>query len=60
MMRAQYKNKGQIIMEFVWLVIFLSSFLASVLYLYKEGRKEIDQYQLGKRVWHEKTSFPMD
>lgn len=49
-------SKGQIILEFIWLVVFVSSFLASVLYLYEGGQAEIEQYQLGRK--HDKIHIP--
>ena len=46
-------KKGQILLEFIWLIVFISSFLTSVLYLYEKGNYEIKKYQLGNKSQNE-------
>ena len=47
------KKRGQILLELIWLILFLSGFLASILYLFEKGRGEIEKYRLGKGRYHD-------
>ena len=38
----QYKTRGQILLEAIWLVLFAFAFLTMLVRLYEEGKKEIE------------------
>ena len=49
------KNKmGQILLELIWLIVFVAGFLSSAFYLYQKGENEINKYRLNKELTYEK------
>ena len=54
------KNKmGQILLELIWLIVFVAGFLSSVFYLYQKGEKEINKYRLNQEPVNEKQYSSM-
>ena len=49
-MKTSQRKKGQILIEFIWMLVFIFSFLSSVFYLYDKSGKEIKKYEMGRNV----------
>ncbi len=47
-------NKGQLIMEALWLILFVCAFLATLSHLYEKGKIEIQNSQFIKKTRNEK------
>ena len=60
-MKNYLTKKGQIVLEFLWLIIFVSSFLSAVLYFYENTRSEIKKYKIGKEFHYgSPASYSLD
>lgn len=44
------RKRGQVFMEFIWLLVFIFSFLSSIFYLYDKSEKEMKKYEMGRNV----------
>ena len=55
-MKKSQRKRGQIFMEFIWMLIFIFSFLSSIFYLYDKSEKEIKKYEMGRNVNYDSTN----
>lgn len=44
-------------MEFIWMLIFIFSFLSSIFYLYDKSGKEIKKYEMGRNVNYDSANI---
>ena len=51
------KKKGQAIIEMMWVLLFVMSFLTSILFFYDQAEKEIQKIRKGEKAKYEKTNF---
>lgn len=56
-MNKNHRKKGQIFIEFIWMLVFIFSFLSSIFYLYEKSGKEIKKYEMGRNVNYGSTSI---
>ena len=49
-MKKSHRKRGQVFIEFIWMLIFIFSFLSSIFYLYDKSGKEIKKYEMGRNV----------
>ncbi len=55
-MKNNRKKRGQIFIEFIWMLIFVFGFLSSIFYLYDKSGKEMKKYEMGRNVNYGSTS----
>ncbi|MDE0151162.1 MAG: hypothetical protein OXK80_01520 [Bdellovibrionales bacterium] len=56
-MKKSCKKRGQVFMEFIWMLIFIFSFLSSIFYLYDKSGKEIKRYEMGRNVNYDSANI---
>ena len=48
------KLKGQIILEFLWIFIFIMGFISSFTYFQQSAEKQIEKQRMGKLISNDK------
>ena len=56
-MKKGQRKRGQIFIEFIWMLIFIFSFLSSIFYLYDKSGKEIKKYEMGRNVNYDSANI---
>ena len=55
-MKKQTK-KGQIVIEFIWIIFFAVSFITGAFYLYDKSEIELKKYRMGRNIKYGKFSI---
>ena len=51
--RVCMKRRGQVVIEIIWACLFISVFLASILFFYNQAEKEVQKIRKGESVRYE-------
>ena len=50
----KHKNKGQTVIEIIWVIFFIVGFLFSSIFFYKKSEEEVQKLRIGESHSYEK------